>query len=111
MTDTPTVVLNDLSGRQGEAWDVLLDLAPEFGKDWTVIGGQMVMLHQAERQPDDIFPQVRFSFDVDVIVNIRAGKAQSEKIDAALRSHGFEQVSLGIEHRYGRDKDGVTFDV
>lgn len=111
MTTPPTVILDDLPDRQGEAWDVLLELAPMLGQDWTVIGGQMVMLHQAERQHSQMPSVVRFSHDVDVMVNIRVGSAPADKIDRALREAGFAQVPSGIDHRYIRDSDGVVFDV
>ena len=111
MKTLPTVTLDNLAGRQGDAWDVLLDLSPTLGQDWTVIGGQMVMLHQAERQPNQMPSVVRLSHDIDVVVNIRAGPTPATIIDTALRDSGFAQMPSDIGHRYVRDSDGVVFDV
>lgn len=110
MNATPSVALQGLVGAQAAAWDALLDVAPDLGDHWTLIGGQMVALHQAERNTyasDDSRP----SFDVDVVVNIRSGHRNTACFDEALRAHGFEQVAADMEHRYRREADGVVFDV
>ena len=54
---------------------------------------------------------VRFSHDVDVVVNIRAESTPAARIDTALRHSGFDQMPNDIGHRYVRDSDGVVFDV
>ena len=103
--------LPPLSGKQAQAWDALLQIAPSFGEGWTLIGGQMVLLHQVERQPaagTAAAPQMRWSYDIDVVVDLRADKSQMGHIDATLRAHGFAQEPSG--HRYV-DADGTTFDV
>ena len=111
MNKATTVDLDPLVGPQGLAWDALLELAPAFNTGWTLIGGQMVALHQAERQPSRIPGITRPSIDVDVIVNIRLGKTPAAIVDKALLRAGFEQVTSGVEHRYIRDSDGIMFDV
>ena len=103
--------LPPLSGKQAQAWDALLQIAPNLGEGWTLIGGQMVLLHQVERQPaagTAAAPQMRWSYDIDVVVDLRADKSQMGQIDATLRAHGFAQQPSG--HRYV-DADGTTFDV
>ena len=55
MTSTP-VVLPVLSGQQAQAWDTLMSVAGSLGEGWTLIGGQMVLLHQSERQPAAVHP-------------------------------------------------------
>lgn len=44
-----TLHLPPTAGAQLAAWQALLDLAPKLGDNWTLIGGQMVLMHQAER--------------------------------------------------------------
>ena len=105
------ITLPVLTGDQANAWGALFDLAPSFGKEWTLIGGQMVLLHQAERSEMQSEWVPRWSYDLDVIVNIRVRRSVMNDIDSALRQHDFVQVPQGIEHRYWRDSDRVTIDV
>ena len=113
MTSTP-VVLPVLSGQQAQAWDTLMSVAGSLGEGWTLIGGQMVLLHQSERQPAAVHPSpdasLRWSYDLDVVVNLRAGRSRMDHIDSALRVHGFEQQHLPIGHRYIAS-NGIVFDV
>ena len=51
MTAAAVVVLPPLDGQQAQAWDTLMAVAEDLGTGWTLIGGQMVLLHQAERSP------------------------------------------------------------
>ena len=110
----PVVVLSDLTGQQAQVWDTLMTVAEDLGDGWTLIGGQMVMLHQAERQPADASPvgaaDMRWSYDLDVVVNLRTSRARMRHIDSVLRDHGFEQEVHPIGHRY-LDSDGTVFDV
>jgi len=51
MTDfAASVTVRPQGGLQSAAWSALIELAPHLGIEWTLIGGQMVFLHQAERQ-------------------------------------------------------------
>ncbi len=47
MTSAP-IGLPALSGQQAQAWDALMSVAGSLGEGWTLIGGQMVLLHQSE---------------------------------------------------------------
>ena len=113
MTSAP-VLLPALSGQQAQAWDALMSVAGSLGEGWTLIGGQMVLLHQSERQP--VAAQaapgaaLRWSYDLDVVVNLRAGRSRMDHIDSALRAHGFEQQHMPIGHRYVAS-NGTVFDV
>lgn len=107
MNSTRTVLLEGLPSRQANAWDALLDVAPLLGDKWTLIGGQMVLLHQAERQPFKDSTTLRLSHDIDVVVDIRAGRNQAVRLDELLKSHGFVQLPLDVSHRYVRDSDGT----
>ena len=111
---TPVVVLPALTGKQALAWDALMAVAADLGEGWTLIGGQMVLLHQAERRPADADPSsgasLRWSYDLDVVVNLRTNRTRMRHIDSVLRDHGFDQQILPIGHRYV-DAAGTVFDV
>jgi len=36
-------------GGQAESWTALIELAPELGENWLLVGGQMVFPHETER--------------------------------------------------------------
>ena len=104
MTSSDPVLLPPLNGPQLAAWEALLDLAPALGNNWTLIGGQMVLLHQAERgalaRPET---EARFSVDLDVVIDARAKPRALSHANALLVSAGFEQDTpdrFGTAHRY-----------
>lgn len=102
------IVLPPLIGGQAESWFALVELAPAFGDNWLLVGGQMVFLHEVERQATEVRP----TDDVDVVVDLRAEPAGLARIHAALIAAGFDQDSPGPEgtaHRYRRG--GATLDV
>ena len=102
MTAAP-VVLPPLDGQQAQAWDTLMAVAADLGRGWTLIGGQMVLLHQAERSPAGAGAiggaALRWSYDLDVVVNLRTSRSRMGRIDSVLKGHGFEQqvVPIGVE--------------
>lgn len=51
-----SVIVPPLIGGQAEAWAALVELAPAFGDNWLLVGGQMVFLHEVERQATDARP-------------------------------------------------------
>ncbi len=111
---TPVVVLPVLTGKQALAWDALMAVAADLGEGWTLIGGQMVLLHQAERRRAGAGPasgaSLRWSYDLDVVVDLRTNRTRMRHIDSVLRDHGFNQQILPIGHRYV-DAAGTVFDV
>ena len=95
------VVLPPLLGGQAESWSALVELAPAFGANWLLVGGQMVFLHEVERNATDVRP----TNDVDVVVDLRAEPAGLDRIHSTLTNAGFGQDSPGPEstaHRYRR---------
>ena len=101
MVDQPVIVLPPLVGGQAESWAALVELAPAFGDNWLLVGGQMVFLHELERKATDVRP----TDDIDVVVDLRAEPAGLARIHSALISASFEQDSPGPEgtaHRYRR---------
>ena len=108
----PAVALGH--SKQAAAWAALLSVAPDLGQEWTLAGGQMVLLHQVERPPPNLVlhpADLRMSVDLDIVVNIRAGRRQLPHINDTLVRHGFHQQIAEIAHRYERSSDGVIVDV
>lgn len=108
MADLPPVVLPPLLGGQSDSWTALVELAPTFGANWLLVGGQMVFLHEIERGANETRP----TDDVGVVVDLRAEPEGLERIHLALASAGFVQDSPspeGTAHRYRRS--GATIDV
>ena len=106
----PRVELSALTGLQAAAWDALNVLAPQLGHNWTLIGGQMVFLHQAERD-HSASQSLRWTTDLDVVVNLRTSPAELAHVHDVLARSGFAQLPQQIEHRYRRDADDVTIDI
>ncbi|WP_226651363.1 hypothetical protein [Streptomyces hydrogenans] len=75
--------------------------------DWTLIGGQMVLLHGLEH--DRTPPGV--SLDLDVLANLLSNQRSLQILVSALEALGFESAGLSPEgkaHRYKRgDGEGV----
>jgi len=113
VTDWPTVeagplVLPATDERTRELWDVLLELSGHRRGQWTLIGGQMVLLHALEH--GETPPRV--SADLDVLVNARVLSGGTQDFVAELNQIGFELAGaspMGIAHRYTRG--GVSVDV
>jgi Nucleotidyl transferase AbiEii toxin, Type IV TA system len=107
MTSQPhlgTVRLPPLANnRDGVLWPVVMDLAAELPKPWTVIGGQMVYLHGlvVGRGPH------RYTEDIDLVFDITLNVRAIEKAHVVLDGLGFEvkEVSVeGLAHRYVNDQ-------
>ncbi|GAB3441761.1 nucleotidyl transferase AbiEii/AbiGii toxin family protein [Actinophytocola sediminis] len=103
MSTTPhlgSVRLPPLANNRDEVlWPVLMDLAAELPKPWTVIGGQMVYLHGlvVGRAPH------RYTEDIDLVFDITLNVRVIEKAHAALGRLGFEVKDVsaeGLAHRY-----------
>jgi len=97
-----------------ELWDVFLDLAEKLEVDWTIVGGQMVLLHAIEH--GTIPPTV--SQDGDVIADVRATQRALRQVAETLEGMGFTLAGMandGTAHRYRRGgRNGgspVTIDV
>ena len=102
------VQLPPLARGQAESWAALNELAPMFGDNWLLVGGQMVFLHEIERQATEVRPTI----DIDVVVNLRAEPDGLARVHETLISAGFTQDIPGPDgaaHRYLRN--GAVFDV
>lgn len=106
------VTLPPLASPTREVWQVLLNLAGLPGVEWTLIGGQMVLLHALEHGVSP--PQV--SQDGDVVGNVRSNQKTIKRIVAFLEADGFTLDGIspeGIAHRYVKQWEpaDVKFDV
>ena len=98
--DRPTLALPSIPGYNEALWETLLQLAgTEPQQEWTLIGGQMVLLHALEH---DVEP-TRLSTDIDVVVNARVVTGGIQSFVKTIESLGFSLVGIspeGIAHRY-----------
>lgn len=108
----PSVTLPPLASPVDQLWHVLLDLAEQLTVPWTIVGGQMVLLHALEH--GRIPPQV--SQDGDVIADVRATTGAIRAVVAAVEAAGFHLDGMSpthLAHRYIRPSSPgpVTIDV
>jgi hypothetical protein len=94
------IVMPAMPDTQEQVWRSLLQLAAILPRGWTVVGGQMVHLHCAERERE---PH-RTTTDADAVVDIRADRGMLSRFTGALRGLGFTSAGSsadGHEHRWG----------
>lgn len=91
-----------MSAEQAASWHGLLDLHERVPTGWTLVGGQLVHLHCAER---DHHPE-RPTDDIDAVVDVRAAPDMLTTFTRALRDLGFfpETSGEGLQHRWRRDQ-------
>lgn len=85
-----------------ELWRLLIDLADLRGAPWTLVGGQMVLLHGLEY---DRYPPA-ISEDADAVANVRAKPRAIATLVGELKARGFEVDGMSpnsIAHRYIKD--------
>ena len=89
-------------GDLGDAlWLALLEISERHPQDWTLIGGQMVLLHALEQgaQPP------RISRDLDVVADARVRPSAVQSLAEALVDLGFTLGPAGadgVAHRFTR---------
>jgi hypothetical protein len=91
-----------MGSRQQQSWHALMDLWERLPEGWTLIGGQLVHLHCAERGASP----ARATNDVDAVVDVRAASDMLERFTAVLREMGFRPDTSGdgLQHRWRRDE-------
>jgi hypothetical protein len=110
---TPLVRLPPLAAPVDQLWHVLLDLAESLTVGWTLVGGQMVLLHALEHGQ----APAQISQDGDIIADVRTHPRAIATVVAALEAAGFHADGIspeGLAHRYVRPTTGhrpVTVDV
>ena len=108
MSEPVVIRLPPLVGGQAESWRALIEIAPQLGRHWLLIGGQMVFLHEVERESTDTRP----TNDIDLVVDLRIDPAALEHTHTVLAGAGFSQdlpSPEGVAHRYRRG--GATIDI
>jgi hypothetical protein len=89
------------SGHTDELWATLVELTDLQKDSWTLIGGQMVLLHALENGAT--LPRV--STDLDILVNARVITGGVRAFSRAVESQGFDLDGVspeGLGHRYRR---------
>lgn len=65
----------------------IIEIAPRLGRHWLLIGGQMVFLHEVERQSSKVHP----TNDIDLVVDLCVEPTALDHTHAVLADAGFEQ--------------------
>ena len=98
-----TVQMPAMTAEQAISWHALMDIQERYPDSWTLVGGQMVHLHCAER---GAFP-VRPTDDADALLDVRAHPAILFDFTSRLEDIGFaadEPTPEGHQHRWRKDK-------
>lgn len=96
-----------MTGPQEQSWHALLDLHERRPTGWTLVGGQMVHLHCAERGASPVRP----TDDADTVLDVRAEPYAHLQVTTTLRELGFTPAGEtwnGHQHRWSRDDDAVV---
>lgn len=97
----PPLVLPAVSGPAAEIWTTLCELATAKPDGWTLIGGQMVLLHALEHDAEP----TRISTDLDILVNARIVAGAVGAFVSLIEALGFTLAGEspdGVAHRYTR---------
>lgn len=102
-----TVTLPTMPDHQIASWHALMDLHDSLPGRWTIVGGQMVHLHCAERET---FP-VRPTDDADALLDVKAHPSILEDFTAGLIEAGFKPLTSGSGHQHRWRKGDAQIDV
>jgi len=92
------IILPAMPREQNASWLGILDLYGQLSEGWTLIGGQLVHLHCAERGQ---FP-VRPTNDIDTVIDVRADPKILHTFTRTLQDLGFTSVGISAEGRQHR---------
>lgn len=83
---------------QTASWHALIDLCERHPDGWTLVGGQMVHLHCAERE----YSPTRPTDDADAVIDVRADPHFHESFTTSLTDLGFtyQTSGEGLQHRW-----------
>ncbi len=96
------ISLPDMPKEQTASWLALLELYETLPNHWTLIGGQLVHLHCAERGR---FPE-RPTNDADTVIDVRANPTFLRTFTQALEDIGFRSAGVSADGRQHRWKRG-----
>jgi hypothetical protein len=97
------IIMPQMSAAQAASWHGVMDLHERLDHGWTLVGGQLVHLHCAER--DNAPP--RPTDDIDTVIDVRAETTMLRTFTATLTDLGFTSGCVsaeGIQHRWIRDE-------
>lgn len=94
------VIMPQMAPAQEQAWHALMEVHSVVSSGWTLIGGQLVHLHCAERGS----PPLRPTTDIDAVLDVRADPGVLHTFTHALTRMGFAPVTTGdgLQHRWLR---------
>ena len=96
------IVLPAMPPEQTASWLGILDLYDRLNEGWTLIGGQLVHLHCAERGEFAVRP----TNDADTVIDVRADPTILHTFTKTLEDLGFKAAGISTEGRQHRWKRG-----
>jgi hypothetical protein len=96
-----TIALPPVTVAQTEGWHALLEVHDRLPRCWTLVGGQMVHLHCAERGAAPARP----TDDLDAVLDVRADGRILHRFTSVLVDLGFTPAGTspaGHQHRWTR---------
>lgn len=100
------------SGAELDSWLALKEIIELVPDGWCITGGSLVRLHLADSSRPPV-PQ-RATEDIDVILNVKASRANIKRFENALAKCGFVSDGVnasGANHRWVREADQAQIDV
>ncbi|NRQ49517.1 hypothetical protein [Aeromicrobium stalagmiti] len=98
-----TVQMPAMAAEQATSWHALMDIQERYPDSWTLVGGQMVHLHCAERGASPVRP----TDDADALLDVRAHPAILFDFTARLEDVGFvadQPTPEGHQHRWRKGR-------
>lgn len=102
-----TVRMPAMTDSQIASWHALMDLHEALPGRWTIVGGQMVHLHCAERETHPVRP----TDDADALLDAKAHPSILQDFTAGLVDAGFTPLTSGSGHQHRWTKGDAQIDV
>lgn len=102
-----TVHMPVMTESQVASWHALMDLHESLPGRWTVVGGQIVHLHCAERGACPVRP----TDDADALLDAKAHPSILEDFTAGLVESGFTPITTGSGYQHRWRKGDAQIDV
>jgi hypothetical protein len=96
-----------MSVAQAASWFGIMDLYEHLDTGWTLVGGQLVHLHCAERGSSPERP----TDDIDTVVDVRAAPDMLATFPQTLVDLGFRPDTSGTGHQHRWRRDEAQIDV
>jgi hypothetical protein len=91
------IIMPQMSAAQAASWHGVMDLHERLDHGWTLVGGQLVHLHCAERD----YAPPRPTDDIDTVIDVRAETTMLRTFTTTLTDLGFTSGGVsaeGIQH-------------